>query len=171
MVSFPLKNEENSKIIDQTNKNQKNQKNQNSDKKEILEDSNEILEAVEINNIIDDPKDFEHVMKNSEVQEVSKGIVENIITFVDQQQYGNEKIQDNSSGRHHEIESIIIEIKNNSSNITSNNGNQKSNINNTYGYLEMSKIKSNSESIPIISPPSVDSSIRLVLFLFLFEEV
>lgn len=116
-----MKNEEISKINEQS---LKNEKNENIDKKEILEDSNEVLEAVEINNIIDDPKDFEYVMKNNEGEIFSKDLVENIITFVDQK-CGSEIIQDKSSGRHHEIESIIIEIRNNSSNVTSNNGNTK----------------------------------------------
>ncbi len=124
--------------------------------KEEYEDSNEILEVVELNNIADDKQDVDNVVLDYQTPQTIKkeDLCSNIITFGGKNEISLRNSKENNSLRKqksNEIESITIEIrsKNKDSDKSQNSksNTSKNNINN----------KENSNSF-CMSPPEIASS-------------
>ena len=147
-------NKFNVKRVEQ-NENEKNEKtpkkidisiphdNANMKPKENLEDSNEILEEIELNNIADDNKDADNVVLDFKNDFLPKETEKKIFKHEISLKRGDSKISNDPNGtsqKIHEIESITIEIR--------NKNNQETD----------SKSKSKSKEINgMESPPSVSS--------------
>lgn len=101
------------------------------EKKDEFEDSNEVLEAVELNNI-EDNKEMEKILEDDiKIQRNDEKLNENknnknekLITFFEKNELPTKSvIKEEENSIHNEIENIVIDVRNNNSNITLNNGN------------------------------------------------
>jgi len=141
------------KTLDVSMANEENSHHNNNGKKEKdnWEDSNEILEEIELNNIADDNKDADNAIldfKNSDFLKKEPEKVENALTFgfkheISLKRSEKKDYNNNIAGtpqKVHEMESITIEIRS-----------KKENIEN--------KEKANSI---LLSPPSISSSKTMI---------
>lgn len=124
-----------------------NENNSNNKKgKDEYEESNEILEVVELNNIIDGERDVENVVIDYKKDENIQKNNEKLLTFANNE-LGMQNMNSGKDSKNNEIESITIEIKSK----YKDNQNQE---------IEKSQIGS-----LCFTPPSISSSL-ITLFFF-----